>query len=466
MSRRLAGTPLDFGSIRKELGVPGEFTSAALSQAAAAAGRLVLPDLDRTDIPFITVDPSGSKDLDQALHIAADGDGYLVSYAIADVASFVEPGSALDVETRQRGETLYFPDARVPLHPTVLSEGAASLLPGQLTPAVLWQIGLDNTGQVTTVDVRRARVRSREQWDYEGLQKAVGAGTPPDAARLLCEVGALRQKLARARHAISLDLPEQIVEKTEDGSWSLRFRAQLEVEAANAEISLLTGMCAARLMLDGGVGLLRTVPPPDERTVATLRRIAPAMGIDWPDGRAPGDVLATLDPTNDRHEAFIDHAAALMRGSAYDAFHGAPPEQPNHSGIGGPYAHVTAPLRRLVDRFGSEVCLALCAGTTVPQWVLDALPELPEVMRKADALAHAADRAVVDATEAFLLQNRIGERFTAVVLETNEHSATIAIEHPAIRARCDGTGMELGTEIQATLRTADVASRSVRFEKV
>src|SRR5581483_10869513 len=102
-----------------------------------------------------TIDPAGSRDLDQALHLERTAGGFRFHYAIADVAAFVTPGSQLDEETRRRGETLYFPDVRVPLHPAVLSEDAASLLPGQLRPAVLWTIDLDRTGEVASVDVGR-----------------------------------------------------------------------------------------------------------------------------------------------------------------------------------------------------------------------------------------------------------------------------------------------------------------------
>ena len=100
-------------------------------------------------------------DLDQAMFLERTPNGYIVHYAIADVAAFVLPSGRLDEETHRRGETLYFPDARVPLHPTVLSENAASLLPDQVRPAVLWRIDLNDATEITAVDVRRARVRSR-----------------------------------------------------------------------------------------------------------------------------------------------------------------------------------------------------------------------------------------------------------------------------------------------------------------
>src|SRR3954463_10423815 len=117
MKHRVAGAPLDFSALRKQLEVPGDFASDALADAAQGIQGLQLPAADATDIAFVTIDPKGSKDLDQAIHIARAGDGYLVSYAIADVAAFVPPGGALDAETHRRGETLYFPDLRVPLHP-------------------------------------------------------------------------------------------------------------------------------------------------------------------------------------------------------------------------------------------------------------------------------------------------------------------------------------------------------------
>jgi exoribonuclease R len=463
MTHRVAGAPLDFAALRAELEVPGDFASDVLVEAERSAAFVELPDEDATDVPFITVDPPGSRDLDQALHIARDGDGYLVSYAIADVASFVAPGSALDAETHRRGETLYFPDARVPLHPPVLSEAAASLLPGQIRPAVLWRIGLAGDGAVRSTEVRRARVRSTARLDYAGVQAALDAGSAPDAVVALPAVGRARLALARARHAINLDLPEQSVEPDDAQGWVLALRTQLPVERYNAEISLLTGMCAASIMLAGGIGILRTVPPPNQGAVASLRRAARALGIAWPDGDQPGDVLDAVDRGNPRHVAFIEHAVALLRGSGYTPFAGSPPAQPLHSGIGAPYAHVTAPLRRLVDRYGSEVCVALHAGTPVPDWVRAALPALPPEMRKADHIAHEVDRAVVDATEAWLLRDRVGEVFDAVVIDADEHAGTVVLDAPAVRGRCEGTGLTAGTRVTVRLVTADVAERQVRF---
>jgi exoribonuclease R len=411
----------------------------------------------------VTLDPPGSRDLDQAVHLAARGDGYRVSYAIADVGGFVLLGGALDREARRRGQTLYSPDRRTPLHPPVLSEGAASLLPDQLRPAVLWTIDLDADGEPVRVDLRRARVRSRAQLDYPAVQAQADAGTLPEALALLPEIGALLERGAAERGAIELGTPDQEVEAVADGGWTLALRGDLPVEGWNAQISLLTGRCAAGLMLEGGVGVLRTLPPARPEDVARLRLLAPALGVDWPADVGPGAVIAGLDPARPGHAAFLEESVALLRGAAYTPFDGAPPVQAGHAGVGAPYSHVTAPLRRLVDRFGTEVCLALAAGTEPAPELRAALPDLPALMAASDRRTREVERAVVDATEAWLLQDRVGQTFTAVVVDAEDGRGTVVLDEHAIRGRCTGEGLRPGTRVGVRLEEADVAARSIRF---
>src|SRR5688572_13894377 len=177
--------------IQSELGVTPEFPVEVAEAAAAAAEHPRLPDLDRTDIPFVTIDPPSSMDLDQALYLERDGDGYLVHYAIADVGAFVSPGDPVDLEAHRRGETLYGADSKVPLHPKVLSEGAASLLPDVVRPALLWTIRVDASGEGTDITVQRARVRSTAKLDYEHAQKVIDDGSASESLQLLAEVGKL-----------------------------------------------------------------------------------------------------------------------------------------------------------------------------------------------------------------------------------------------------------------------------------
>ena len=453
----------DFAAIRAQLDVPEEFPADVLAEAALRAAQPRLPELDATDVPLVTLDPLGSKDLDQALHLAVLGAGYRVSYAIADVGAVVELGGALDAEARRRGQTLYSPDRRTPLHPPELSEGAASLLPGELRAAALWTIDLDADGEPVHVDLRRARVRSRAQLDYRSVQAQVEAGTLPEALALLPRIGGLLQERAGERGAIELGTPEQEVVAAPDGSWTLVLSGDLPVEGWNAQISLLTGRCAAALMLDGSVGVLRTLPPSRPEDVERLRRLAPAMGVEWPVDAGAGLVIAGLDPAVPMHAAFLEEAVTLLRGAGYTPFDGTRPEQPTHAGVGAPYAHVTAPLRRLVDRFGTEVCLALAAGREPDPEVRAALPELPALMTTSDRRTRAVERAVVDATEAWLLRDRVGEEFDAVAVDAEGTRSTVVLAEPAIRARCAGA-LTPGTRVRVRLVEADPAQRSVRFE--
>lgn len=456
-----------FAAIRAELDVPSPFPPEVLDDASAAAARLqdVLPATDLTDLPFFTIDPPGSMDLDQAMHLEHDGDGYRVRYAIADVPAFVALGSPLDAEARRRGVTIYAPDARTPLHPPTLSEGAASLLPDVVRPAFVWDLRLDALGEVTSASVARARVRSSGRHDYEGVQAQLDAGTAHPDLALLTEIGHRRVALERARGGAELPMPEQEVEHV-GGRYALRFRPQVDVEDHNAQISLMTGAAAAKLMLDGGVGIVRTMPPPDGRDVARLRRQARALGADWPEGMAHGEFLRSLDLRRPAHLAIVHESRALFRGAAYVAFDGTPPtgDDARHAAVASPYAHVTAPLRRLVDRFGLLVCAALCAGEEVPADLRAALPLLPDLMRTADRRANSVERACLDAVEAAVLTDRVGETFEAVVVDRDERRGGGAVQllDPAVLAPLEGPA-ELGARVTVRLVEADVGRRAVRF---
>lgn len=463
----LAEPDLDLAAIRTELAIPGPFPPEVAAAAAAAAGSPRTADhADATDLPFVTIDPPGSRDLDQAVAIERRGEGWRVHYAIADVAAFVAPGDPVDQEARRRTQTYYGPDRRDPLHPTALSESAASLLPDGPRPAALWQIDVDGTGATTAVGLRRAMVRSRARLSYEEVQAAIDAGRPPEPLGDLAALGTVLLGDARRRGAIELGLPEQEVGRGPDGRWQVVLRAELPVERWNAQVSLLTGRAAARLMLDAGIGILRTLPTPDPALIPRLRRAAAGLDVPWPDGADVGTVLAGLDPSRPRHAAFCELAAGLLRGAGYAAFDGPPPADPGHAGVGAPYAHVTAPLRRLVDRFGTEVCLAITAGAQVPAAIREALPSLPDLLADGDRRAHAYERAIVDGTEAVVLHRRVGEVFPAAVVESGDRYGTVAIEDPAVRGRCDTPDLPLGDRIQVRCTEADPVRRTVRFERV
>jgi exoribonuclease R len=454
-------------AIEAELEVSAAFPPDVLAAADEAAANPKLPDLDRTDLPLLTLDPAGSRDLDQALHIERLGTGYRVYYAIADVAAFVEPDGPIDLEARKRGQTLYAPDHRVPLHPEVLSEGAASLLPDELRPALLWTIDLDGSGEGVRVDVVRARVHSQRQYDYEGAQADMDGGNPPEVLRLLREVGMLRQRRERERGGVSLQLPEQEVAVTGDG-WSLQYRTVRPIEEWNAQISLLTGMGAAELMLYGEEGIVRTLPPAPDWALARLRRTAAGLDMDWhPDVDYP-DFVRSLDPNTPRGAAMLHACASLLRGAGYVAFDGGVPEHIEHAAIANEYAHVTAPLRRLADRYAGEIAVSLCADATAPGWVRAQLKGLPKVMQRSDGVAHRFERAVLDMVEAGMLSGRVGETFEGVIVDRDDKDKErghVVVREPAVEATVTGSRkLPLGDEVSVRLVKADPDAREVAFE--
>lgn len=294
--RRLIAPHIDFAALRRELKLPYQFPPAAQREAdRIVATGPVLPPTDRTGIDFVTIDPPTSMDLDQAMYLQRrTGGGYRVHYAIADVSAFVAPDGALFAETWKRGQTVYLPDGKVPLHPLGLSEGAASLLPGQVRAAVVWTIDLDADGATVAVRLERATVRSRAKLNYPAVQAGIAAGRVDDPIALLPEIGRLLVERGLARGAINLPIPVQEIEQV-DGGWELIFKAPEPIEDFNAQISLLTGMAAAKIMLDGRIGLLRTMPRPEPRAIQRLRIAAGTLGIAWPEGASPGRVIGSVD---------------------------------------------------------------------------------------------------------------------------------------------------------------------------
>ena len=446
--------------------MPEAFPSEVLAEADRAATEPRLPEVDRTDVPFVTIDPPTSLDLDQALHLERLGEGFRVRYAIADVAAFVEPGGAVDAEAHRRGETAYSPDVRSPLYPPVLSEAAASLRPDGPRPAVVWRLDIDAAGDLVEAHVERAMVASRAKLSYADVQRSLDDQTADDVLTLLPEIGGVLQRAERARGGASLGVPRQEVVPSGDG-YALRFEAPLAVEGWNAQLSLLTGRAAAQLMVAGHVGVLRTMPPPDPRDVARLRRIARALHVEWPDDMRYGDLLHTVDAQRSTTEAvFLQEAAVLFRGASYTAFDGEVPLEPVHAAIAATYAHCTAPLRRLVDRYALETCLALCEDRAVPGWVLEALPSLPGEMAAATDRHNRLERMVIDAVEAAVLAPSVGQVSDALVVDLWKLGrGEVALRDPAVIGPCDDV-QELAAEVRVRLEEADVSTRTIRFTRV
>ena len=451
-----------FDGLRQRLELPAQFPAEVEEEARRAVAAPELPERDETAVPFFTIDPEGSTDLDQAMCLERDGDGYRVRYAIADVPAFVKAGGALDAETHRRAQTIYLPDQRIPLHPITISEDAASLLEGQTRPAFVWNMKLDASGDCTAYEVYRAMVSSKKRLDYTFVQEQVDSGNADESLMLLKEIGEKRIEMERARGGASLPMPEQVVTSKENG-YELTMRPPVPAEDWNAQISLLTGMAAAEMMLHNQIGVLRTMPEPEGNAIARFKRAAQALGAEWRSDLTYGEFLRTLDRDNPKHLALIYEATGLFRGAGYTCFDGDIPGVTQQAAVAAPYAHVTAPLRRLVDRYGLVICEALSRDAEVPQWVRSALATLPDDMKKSDELARKAERAATDIIEAAFMSGHVGESFEAVVVDNNgKEGLLVQLTEHAVIQPVPGTA-ELGSTVQVKVVSADIAAGKVEF---
>ncbi|PLA38493.1 exoribonuclease [Corynebacterium coyleae] len=454
----LYAAPLNFRAIAREFDVPTEFASPLHAEASGLVDRFADARIDARDIPVVTIDPAGSKDLDQAVYVEKrSGGGFRVRYAIADVAAFVDSDSDVHEESLQRGQTIYLPDEPARLHPEEVSEGSASLLPNVDRPAVLWTFDLDGEGEVDSAHVERALVHSVARLDYEGVHASLTDGSVHPSIALLPEVGRLRQQSSLRRHAINLRVPSVRVARDGD-AYELAIEPRHPIMDYNSEISLLTGMVAGQMMVDAGVGFLRTLQPASAESEAEFRREARNLGFD-----VTGDIgefLAGVDADTPHGMAVMREAQKLLRGSGYVDLSKDAPEV--HAGIGGYYAHVTAPLRRLIDRFATEVCLAICAGTPVPKWDTRDAARMLKTMGRSSQLANTVEKACLHLTEATVLEPWVGHNFDGVTLKSGEEQSRVFIVDPPVLAPSAGAPEE-GVSTKFSLVHADIDAREVGF---
>jgi len=448
-----------FDQIRAENDVPAEFAPEVVA-AAARAAQLPLADehIDRTDVPFVTLDPATSTDLDQAFAIERGaGDDLILRYAIADVGWFVQPGDVLDTEAFARGVTTYLPDRRSGLYPPALAEGAASLLPDGPRPAIVFIVRVASDGAVLLEGAERAVIRSRAKLAYE---TASAADLPAEFDDLAARISAAEDR----RGASRVDAPEQVVEPDGEGRFRIAFRPRLSNEDANAAMSLATNLAVADLLFAHHTGLFRVMAEPDERSVRRLRFTAKALGLTWPESTPLGVFQRSLEPNAPRHAAFLMAVRRAGGGADYAPFIDG--VVPWHAAMAATYCHATAPLRRLADRYVIEAALALANGKPVADAVQAGFATLPAAMDAADTRSSRVERAVLDLVEAVTLQGCEGHVYDAVVTDVDDRGARIQITEPAVVARVNAHRVEPGDALTVRLVGADPSKRTVTFERV
>ena len=442
--------------LRREFQIPESFPPDVLAAADQAAARPLSEHADRTAMPFVTLDPASSTDLDQAFTIEQSGGDLLLHYAIADVAWFVADGDPIDVEAWQRGSTIYLPDGRAGLYPPALSEAAASLLPDGPRPAVIFSVRVAGDGAVKLDGAERAIIRSTAKLAYATV---ADADLPAGFAELSRRIQAAEER----RGASRVDPPEQEVAALGNGQYELRFRPRLQSEDDNAALSLACNLAVADAMLAHKTGLFRVMAEPDQRAIDRLRHTAKAFGLTWPGQQSLADYERSLVASDPHQAAFMLAIRRAGQGASYMPF--TEGVVPWHSAMAATYAHATAPLRRLADRYVVRCALAIANGQPVPAAVTDAFHKLPKVMAKADARGNQIDRAVIDLAETVMLDGREGESFAAVVTDVDDRGVRMQLCDVPVVTRISAHQVKTGDDLRVKLVDADPATRKLEFQR-
>jgi exoribonuclease R len=443
-------------AVRQQFRVADEFPSDVLAAADGAARREPTGHVDRTALPFVTLDPARSTDLDQAFMIERSGADLLLHYAIADVAWFVDEGGAIDAEAWQRGTTLYLPDGKAGLYPPVLSEGAVSLLPDGPRPAVIFTVRIGADGEVKLDGAERSIIRSIAKLAYEYVAEAE---LPEDFSELAARIASAEDR----RGAVRVDPPEQEVTALGDGRYELEFRPMSLPEKRNAALSLAANLAIAKALLDHRTGLFRVMGDPDERAIKRLRVTAKAIGLDWPQEISLKEFERWLEQGDPKQAAFMHAVRRAGPPAAYVQYSDG--VIPWHSAMEATYVHATAPLRRLADRYVVQAALAVANGRAVPDHVANAFGKLPDVMARADARSRQIGRAVVDLAETVMLDGKEGQSFAALVTDVDERGARMQLCELPVVARVNADGAQRGDKLDVRLVSADPERRELRFER-
>jgi ribonuclease R len=473
-------------------GIPDDFPDDVVAEADAATPFGLKGRTDLRDLPLVTIDPSDARDHDDACYAEADTDpantgGHILWVAIADVAAYVTPNSALDREARKRGNSTYFPDRVVPMLPDVLSGDLCSLHEGVERACIAVRMVLNAEGHKLGHAFHRALMKSPASLHYEEVQEAMD-GAPNDRTKPLLETvikplyaayGALVEARKR-RQPLDLDLPERRIELDEDGTVrSVNFRLRLDAHRLIEEFMVLANVAAAETLIAKKIPLLfRTHEEPTPEKLDALRETAAAAGYTL----AKGQVLQTAHLNRLLEQAAGSDDAELINISTLrsmtQAYYG--PDHIGHFGLAlRSYAHFTSPIRRYADLIVHRALI------TAHGWGKDGLS--PHDIEDIEATgAHISDterRSMIaerDTTDRYLaayLSERVGTEMTGRISGIARFGAFVKLDetgadglipmrnigreyfhHDADAGTLMGadTGMTLGLGQRVTVRLAEV----------
>jgi ribonuclease R len=408
-------------------GIPNLFRPEALAEAARAGAAAPVPREDWRGIPLVTIDPADAKDHDDAVFARADTNadnpgGYIILVAIADVAAYVRPGSALDRDALERGNSVYFPDRVVPMLPERISNDLCSLKPNEDRPALTMQIVIDQHGRVLTHNVHRVMMRSAAKLTYAQVQAAwdglpdaqTQALVDPVLRPLFAAYAAL--KVAREKRApLDLDLPERKILLKEDGTVDrVIVPPRLEAHRLIEEFMILANVAAAETLEAAHQPLIyRAHGEPTFEKLNALSEFLASIRIKLAKGqvltpRQFNGILARAKGTE--HGNIVNEI--VLRTQAQAEYVG---ENYGHFGLHlRRYAHFTSPIRRYADLIVHRSLIqALRLGPDgLPDTSGEELAEVAAQISATERRAMAAERETVDRLIAQHLSEQIGTIFT------------------------------------------------------
>lgn len=412
-----------------EHGVPVGFPDEAIQEADKAD---VLADFsdreDLRDLPFVTIDPPDARDHDDAVFAAADDDpanpgGWIVWVAIADVAYYVRPGSALDQAARERGNSTYFPDRVAPMLPERLSGELCSLHEDVDRPCLAVRMQLDADGAKLGHRFCRSVIRSRASLTYETAQRIWEADAEaaqalePVVAPLFGAYHALRQAREK-RCPLDLDLPERQVILDDAGEvQAIRFRDRFDAHRLIEEFMIQANVCAAEtLEARRAPQLYRVHEPPDPKKLEALREVLASVELPLAKGQTvtPRLLNRVLEQVAGGDNAELVNMAVLR--SQMQAYYS--PENFGHYGLSlRRYAHFTSPIRRYADLIvHRSLVSALDLGESAARDGLgavehEALAAVAQHISMTERRSMSAERDTVDRYLAAYLAERRGAQF-------------------------------------------------------
>jgi ribonuclease R len=441
---RARGFGLASGKVRERLGslksekaisliaihahdIPQAFSQAALREAEAAEPATLKGREDWRDVPLVTIDPADAKDHDDAVHAKPDPDpnnkgGYIVNVAIADVAFYVRPGTALDRDARTRGNSVYFPDRVVPMLPERISNDLCSLVPGRPRGALAVRLVIGPDGRKRSYSFHRVLMRSAAKLSYAQAQAAID-GKPDDIAGPLLDpilkplyaAYALAKRARDERDPLDLDIPERKILLKSDGTVDrVIVPERLDAHRLIEEFMILANVAAAELLEKKALPLIYRVH--DEPALEKIHALQEFLKtLDVPLARSGAlrpslfNRVLTLVAGQDYQQLVNEVVLRSQAQAEYSA------ENYGHFGLNlRRYAHFTSPIRRYADLIvhrGLIRALGLGEGALPDSETAEHLSEIAAKISVTERRAMKAERETADRLIAFHLVDRIGATF-------------------------------------------------------